>query len=254
MKNSATGASVAASAAPAQTAPARYDSGVKYGEAHYVVDPSTPPVNDGGVVRFAPSEMNTAALAAFATAENTSIDGNAAYLTPAPPVADVSASIAALIAGMETTRLARIALSDATSAEAAFRLTLQTQLKARAAYVQTTSNGNTNLILSAGFEVRRAPGPVGPLLPPTDLSLELNGTAGYMWLRWSRTPNARAYNIQCSPANTMERNWEAYATTTAARYICEDMTLGQVYAFRIAAVGGSTGQSAWSAEVVRMAA
>ena len=32
------------------------------------------------------------------------------------------------------------------------------------------------------------------------------------------------------------------------------LTLGQMFAFRIAAVGGSSGQSDWSAEVVRMAA
>ena len=57
-------------------------------------------------------------------------------------------------------------------AEAALRLTLQTQLKARASYVQTTSNGNTNLILSAGFEVRRAPEPVGELPVPTNLELD----------------------------------------------------------------------------------
>lgn len=255
MKNTETDSSAAASAAPAPTsAPARYDSGVKYGEAHYVVDPSTPPVNDGGVVRFAPSEMNDAQLVAFATTENSAITGNPGFTTPLPAVADVSAAITALAAAVETTRLARIALNDAVTAELPLRQMLQLLMKNRASYVQTASNGNTNLIVSAGFEVRRAPVPVGPLSPPTDLSLELNGTAGYMALRWSPTPNARAYNIQCSLANTMERNWQAYETTTASRYRCEDMTLGQVYAFRIAAVGGSTGQSDWSAEVVRMAA
>ncbi len=32
------------------------------------------------------------------------------------------------------------------------------------------------------------------------------------------------------------------------------MEIGKMWAFRIAAIGGSTGQSEWSAEVVRMAA
>jgi hypothetical protein len=86
------------------------------------------------------------------------------------------------------------------------------------------------------------------------LHLTLNGTPGVMFLDWKSVPHARSYVIQCSPADTMAREWTPVKTSSTVKVKFDGLTLGKVYAFRIAAVGGSTGQSDWSAEVVRMAA
>ena len=89
---------------------------------------------------------------------------------------------------------------------------------------------------------------------PVNLLLTLNGTPGVMHLTWSGVLHARSYVIQCSPAGTMARVWSPFKTASSTKLKIEGLTLGEVYAFRIAAIGGSTGQSDWSAEVVRMAA
>jgi hypothetical protein len=75
-----------------------------------------------------------------------------------------------------------------------------------------------------------------------------------MFLSWDVVANSRSYNIQVSPADTMARDWNPLLTSSTTKQRLSGMTLENIYAFRIAAVGGSTGQSDWSAEAVRMAA
>jgi hypothetical protein len=214
----------------------------------------TPPVNDGGIVKLGTSSMNDTEVLNFASAENTVMTDNLNYPDPSPSVADLATQITSFSAAQEAVRLAKIALKDATNQKDAERATLESLLKARASYVQLTSNGNTALIINAGFQVRSAPTPVGNLTPPVNLYIELNGTPGVMFLDWAVVPNARSYNIQFSTADTMDRAWLPLKISSSTRQKLDGLTLGQTYAFRVAAIGGASGQSDWSAEVIRMAA
>jgi Fibronectin type III domain len=245
-----------ATTTPAPAAPVQptYDSGLRYRSgARYVGDP-TLPVNDGGVIKFAPSVMNATDQIKFGINENAAIDGNPLYPSPTPSVADMAAGLATAQADQAALELARTAWRNAASTAEASMANLTGMLKLRASYVQTASNGNTDAIISAGFLVRGAPVPVGNLGAPMNLNLTLNGTAGMMYLDWTPVLNARAYNIQVSPADTMDRVWQPIRTSTTVRQMFENMELGKTYAFRVAAVGGASGQSPWSVEVVRMAA
>lgn len=228
----------------------RYDSGIRY----VAGDPVDTAPNDGGLVKLGTSTMPDPVFLNFCRTENDAMTNNPNYTTPSPSVADVAAAITEFQTRLNTMEGLKLQLKEATNQKNTARADLENLIKVRATYVQLTSNGNTALILNGGFQVRATPTPVGVLPPPADLSVELNGTAGVMFLKWSPVAGSRGYNIQCSPANTMERTWTPLETTTTARYKCDGMTLGQTYAFRIAAIGGSTGQSDWSAEVVRMAA
>ena len=233
----------------------KYDSGVKYDSgAHYAAGDPTPPVNDGGVVKFPASSMTDSEITEFTGKENQAMTDNPNYEEPSPSVAEVDAANTDLKAKMQAMDLAQSMAKDATAARDAARLKLESLMKARASYVQLTSNGNTQLILNAGFPVRNPRTPVGVLPPPQNLRIDLSGIAGQMSLRWDSVPYARAYLVQISPADTAERNWVLDDTVTATRLLCNNMTLGQSYAFRIASVGGAAGQSQWSPEVVRMAA
>ena len=116
----------------------------------------------------------------------------------------------------------------------------------RGSYVDLVANGDPNVILSYGFQVRANPTPVGDLAAPANLSVELNGTPGLMLLTWEGVEKARAYNLQISPASTPARTWAPLLTSSTTKTRLDDLKLGQLYAFRVAAVGGATGQSPWS--------
>ena len=236
----------------------RFDQGLTYGMEGLRYPVEDPPValppTDGAKVKLGLDSRNNPNLAGLASTHIASMLGNPYYPTPLPSAADFDPVYEDFQAALNDWLLAQTALRDASTALEASRVQMVINLNARAAYVQSASNGNANAIVSSGFEVRAAPTPVGELAAPTNLMLMLNGTPGVAHLSWKSVVNSRGYNIQRSPAETMERNWQPYDTTTQARYKCTDLELGKVYAFRIAAIGGSTGQSDWSAEVVRMAA
>jgi hypothetical protein len=142
----------------------------------------------------------------------------------------------------------------ATGAMDTARAALDLILTQRGSYVDLVANGDPNVILSSGFQLRANPTPVGDLAAPANLSVELNDTPGLMLLTWEGVEKARAYNLQISPASTPARTWAPLLTSSTTKTRLDDLKLGQLYAFRVAAVGGATGQSPWSIEAVRMAA
>lgn len=241
------------------TAPAQphYDQGLTYGMQglrYAVADPVVLPSDEGAKVKLSLALRNNENVASYAGNHIAAMLGNANFPTPMPPAAEFDPVYDDFMAKLNTWLAAQTALRDASTALAQARVQLDSYLNARAAYVQSASNGNTNVIITSGFQVRNARTPVGELPFPTDLKLEPGGALGVMFLSWTPVTKARGYNIQWSFADTLERNWQPYETTTQARYKCTELELGKVYAFRIAAIGGTTGQSDWSAEVVRMAA
>ena len=108
--------------------------------------------------------------------------------------------------------------------------------------------------LAAGRLLAPCLGKVGHLLPPLNLRIDLNGQAGVMILRWNRVAKALSYFVQCADATTDERVWTDLKTISNRKLILTDMEIGKMYAFRVASIGGSTGQSLWCPEVLRMAA
>ena len=214
----------------------------------------TPPPGKAAHVKVDLRNKNNADAVLLAQTVMTHMDNNPSFPTPLPADVDVQTAIDTLVAGMAAADAARRASVMATATMATARTALDTLLSLRGTYVDLTANGDPNVILSSGFQLRATPAPVGDLDAPMNVNVELNGTAGLMLLNWDPVTDARAYNIQLSPASTMERNWTSLTPTSTAKLKLGNMTLGQTYAFRVAAVGGASGQSLWSTEAVRMAA
>lgn len=250
----AAGNSGAAHAAGSPAGP-RYGDGTRFDSgAHYALGDAADPAPQGAKVRldlFRRSDLN---LAQFSQEHVTAMTGNANFPTPTPSAPDFLAGLSAFQAAVSAAEAARVAAREATAVKDEARALLELLLNQRGNYVQSASNGNGPVILSSGFPLKNPPSPVGILPAPINLLIELNGTPGVMLLSWRHVAYARSYIIQCSVANTMTRDWQPFKTSSVAKLRIEGLTLGQVYAFRIAAVGGTTGQGDWSAEVVRMAA
>ena len=150
-------------------------------------------------------------------------------LFAAPTIAGLSARLAALRAGAQSAPAAPPLVSSETSEPAELSFAQQ----------------------RLWFLDQIAPGGAAYIMPG---ALELNGTPGLMLLGWASVAGATSYNIQFSLATTADRHWDLLTTSKVSKASLPGMIIGQLYAFRVAAVGGANGQSPWSAEVVRMAA
>lgn len=199
--------------------------------------------------------MPDSELRLFAEAENQAVTGNPAFTTPVPTVADMTANIVAFGTLLEQLVAAKQWVKELSNQKDTARADLEQKLKARAAYVQATSNGNSALILSAGFALRSPGSPVGILPPPLGLRVDLNGTVGKMILNWQAVKDARNYLVQCaSMVNGVRGDWQLIDVGGKPTLTLNDMTVGTAYVFRVAAGGGRSGISDWSPEVMRTAA
>jgi hypothetical protein len=229
-----------------------YGDGSTYEHAHYAVGDPGVPINEGAKVKMELSSRSNENLQGYVGNHITQMTGNPNFTTPAPTAPVFLGLFQTFQTALATAMSAKTAYEDALTARDAARAALVEAMNTRGAYVQTASNGNTNVIVSSGLNVRNAPTPVGQLAPPADLKAELNGVAGVVKLQWKATPNARGYLVQCSP-DVHPREFTNLANTTKPR-AQKELVVGETYVFRVAASGGSTGQSYWSPEVIRGAA
>lgn len=248
-------APVSATPAAVPAAPT-YDSGLRYDTPglRYALAAGELPVDDGAKIKLGLSGRSDDDLLPFCQAIVTAMAGNPNFPTPVPTALVFDAAVADFSTLLQAQRLARAAALQATTDKDAARSLLESLLVTRANYVQTESNGNASMILSAAMPLRATPTPTGVLPPPLNLRIDLNGTAGVMLVMWNLVAKARSYVVQCADATTAAREWSAVKTTNDRKLRLDGMVIGRLYAFRVAAIGGATGQSDWSPEVLRMAA
>ena len=90
---------------------------------------------------------------------------------------------------------------------------------------------------------------------PLGLRVDLNGTAGKMILTWSAVNGNNGYLLQQAiVVNGVVGPWELIEVGGKPTLTLNGMTVGVEYAFRVAAIGGSSGMSDWSTVVMRTAA
>lgn len=228
----------------------RYDSGLRYA----VTDTPSPPAPSlQSKVKLDLKLRTDADLMAFVNRHITMITGNTDFPSPQPLPADLAAALADFEDRLAQQTQALAQAKVATTAKDYARKLLEDLMVARGAYVQTTSGGNGVLIESTGLEIKNPPSPVGVLLPPENIRIELNGSPGMMKLRWDPVPRSRGYLVQCSE-DVQPREWSQVKNSGKASLELQNMEVGKTYVFRIATSGGSSGQSDWSPEVKRGAA
>lgn len=239
----------------AQTAIAKgphYGDGSTYGDAHYAVGVPGLPVNEGAKVKMELSSRSNENLQGYVGNHITQMTGNPNFTTPAPTAPVFLELFETFQTALAAALSAKTVYENALITRDSARVALVEAMNVRAAYVQQASNGNAEVIVSSGLNVRNAPTPVGQLAPPSDFRAELNGVAGVVKLQWKASPHARGYLVQCSP-DVQPRKFELLANTTKPR-AQKELAVGETYVFRVAASGGSTGQSYWSPELIRGAA
>jgi hypothetical protein len=182
----------------------------------------------------------------FASNVITKMTGNAAFATPAVPLAALTALQGAFHTALAaTTQGGTMATASKNNARAA----LVGALRQEAAYVETTSGGNLTTLLSSGFVQRGTPGASTQLAQPVIKSVR-NGMSTQLILQVQPVDNARSYEVQVRNGTG---GWQPAVIATKARgIIVPGLTPGQMYDVQVRAIGGSTGYSDWSDHVSHM--
>jgi hypothetical protein len=239
------------------TSQPHYDANLNYDlpGLRYAVSNPTPAGPEGGKVRLDNGNRTDSDLAAFAEAHREAMVNNLNFPNPVPPVALFDQWLGDFEAKLTELENLRVAMKNLTEQKDVMRATLQAGFAQRAQYVEMASNGNPDIIATSGLPLRRPPTPVGQLPWPQNLRVEVAQVNGEVVVRWLSVGSARGYMLQCAEVVPNEpRNWHLAYTGGKFSTILTGLVPGKTYEFRVAALGGTNGQSAWSPVVARMVA
>lgn len=165
--------------------------------------------------------------------------GNAAFATPTPTLASMTALADTLDAANQAYEFTRSKLEkdlrDASFAE------LKDMLHEFSGYVQATSDGDRDVILSAGLDVRRGNAPRGPLPAPQDVRALVTPFPGRLDLRWKGVRGRSAYIVEFTKGDPKDpvEGWSQLAVTSKNRFTVTGLESNTTYAFRVAAQGAA---------------
>ena len=194
-------------------------------------------------------------LAAFGESHTTAMAGNPNFPEPVPSMPDFAfflGDFEGLLAKIENLR---VEMKNLTEQKDRSRAALSAAFSQRGQYVEVSSNGNPDVIATSGLPLRKARTPVGQLPWPGGLKVEQSQVVGELIVRWAAVGKARGYLLQCAEVEAdLPRTWTNVYTGGKLTSNQKPLTPGKTYEFRVAALGGSTGQSEFSPVVSRMAA
>ena len=170
----------------------------------------------------------------------TSMTGNAAFPTPNPTVAALTAALNAFLAAVTAAHDSKIARVQRVQQ----RENLCTLVRDLAHYVDVTSAGDLPVLLSSGFSAQRTRAPIGPLSAPQNMRFVRGKVSGQAIARCRKVPEAAAYQWRCAAVATPTA-WLPVVTTASAHYLFEGLTPTTAYLAQ-ACVVGTAGNSDWS--------
>lgn len=180
----------------------------------------------------------------------TAATGNANFPTPNPSLATMTAKGDALAAAFSAREAAKLTLDEKQAALEFADGDADGALVAYAAYVESTSGGDEQKILSAGLAVKGKPTPIGPLPQVEGLECVVGATEGQVVPRWKPVKGAKAYEIQTCPDPITAAGWQAAGMSTKATLIVNGLPSGGRCWFRVRAIG-TAGPGPWSDPAVK---
>ena len=170
------------------------------------------------------------------------LDGHPVFT--GPPFSAVQLN--ALLATFNSTRTsARKLGKDRTLAKKIARQPLCDALVADALYCQGLARHDLNTLLTSGFEVVNNNRTSSPLDTPQINSVD-NSVSGQLLVRGGSVVNGRMYVLRFSLDNGVTWTESATKYSSARRMVLTPTIPGKIHMIEICALGGSTGQSAWS--------
>lgn len=178
-------------------------------------------------------------------------DNPTIFVTPNPSIAALTAKVDEMEAAYNAALAARLNAKTLTQSLEDQVDAFAVSVSLLASYVDNASAGDGAIIERAGFSLRAAPTPIGPLPAPTDLQALPGDHKGHAALRWNSIYGAKSYLIERAEDGA-ELKWSFLASSTRREAEVNSMISGKTYWHRVAAVGAA-GQGPWSDPVPMLA-
>lgn len=163
------------------------------------------------------------------------LTGNPDYLTPSPPLLDITTAVDRLEVVTEA------ALNGGKAEHAAKRAALKTVhglMTDLGFYVQLASGGIEQKILAIGMDVRKEATPAGLPLAPEKLETRVSNYSGAVDLDWNPVEGSRNYTIFITEKDPkVSDDWTPVYATTKSKARISDLTPGTFYWFKVVAHG-----------------
>lgn len=124
---------------------------------------------------------------------------------------------------------------------------LVNQLEKVAIQLDVLAENNEDMVLAAGFELRKPNKPVSELVAPTGLVVTQMERSGSVKLSWNSTPGAVTYGIERLIAG--ETTWQNGDYSTSKNAVISGLKPGTFMTFHLRAIGTKGMKSEWSQEV-----
>jgi hypothetical protein len=178
--------------------------------------------------------------------------GNASFPGPVPTLADLTTALDAFEDRVEAAAFGdRRAINGRNNGQKAFT-SMMSQL---GTYVSFVANGDSEVIESSGFEVRKQRVPTTQLGQPIDFLAIRSKKEGEIVLNWKAVSYSKAYQVEVSTTDpaVAEPQWSASLVTSRSSGTVQNLTRGMMYWFRVKAISGAM-TSAYSDVALVMAA
>jgi hypothetical protein len=184
------------------------------------------------------NKMTIAEKISFVRNIVTMMTGNADYLTPDPPLADLTTVADETDTANKDAIQVRAESKQKTAIKNEKEDALDKIIRKEANYVENKSDGNEAKIEGAGFRTKSEGAPVGELPPPEDFSITYGDEAGELNMHWDGTIGASGYVVQKNETDPVEESaWNDVDNPTKTKYTVKDLKSGNRYWFRVLAVG-----------------
>jgi hypothetical protein len=204
-----------------------------------LVMPNTPVKNfriNTGFTKGSDNEVNNLSLDVM-----DALTGHPVFI--APPVLPPAMLILQTTFSSSMTNARKLG-TDRTLAKNIAKQALVDALVQDALYCQGLARHDLNTLLTSGYDVVSPNRASGPLDTPSIITI-LNNVSGQLTVRGQGVVNGRIYQARASTDGG--KTWVNMGNFNGARLmLLKPTTAGATYIVQICALGGSTGQSAWS--------
>lgn len=177
--------------------------------------------------------------------------GNLTYPTPNPALPSITTIIDNMEGAYNDVQGAKLALADKTATLLNIEKEYDLNITLLANYVNNTSNGDANKIMSAGMRIASGPTPQ-PIPAQVVIQDVKDVSSGKLEIRWKKVLNARTYSVQINTDINDPAKWTLLQIVTKTKCLADSLTSGQKYWFRVQAIG-TAGEGAWSDPYVKYA-
>ncbi|MBL7953526.1 MAG: fibronectin type III domain-containing protein [Flavobacteriales bacterium] len=115
---------------------------------------------------------------------------------------------------------------------------LRALLRGMGGYVQSVSNGDASIIMSAGFDIKRTVQPSQELPAPQRVVAQRTQHPGVLVVRWGGVKNRKFYMVQVNEQDPeVASAWSTVAVTGNNQVRVEGLESARPYFFRVVAIG-----------------